>query len=179
VVELSRIGTIKDVARFLHLSWDTVKEIQKRYLYSHYNNPDITDVRHIGIDEFAVARGQVYKTIVVDLDTGRVIYIGDGKGGQALDGFWAKVKKAGIRIEAVTTDLSPAFISAVMTHLPNATLVFDHFHVVKLMNDAPDEIRRGLYRQEKDLNKRKVIKGTRWWLPGNGKDIFDHEFKPD
>jgi transposase len=94
-----------------------------------------------------------------------------------LDGFWAKVKKAGIRIEAVATDLSPAFISAVMTHLPNATLVFDHFHVVKLMNDAPDEIRRGLYRQEKDLNKRKVIKGTRWLLLCNGKDILDHEFK--
>jgi hypothetical protein len=45
------------------------------------------------------------------------------------------------------------------------------------MNDAPDEILRRLYRQEKDLNKRKVIKGTRWWLLCNGKDIFDHEFK--
>jgi transposase len=99
VVELSRTGTIKDVARYLHLSWDPVKEIRKRYLYSHYNNPDITGVRHIGIGKFAVAKGQIYKMIVVDLDTGRVIYIGDGKGSQALDGFWAKVKKAGIRIE--------------------------------------------------------------------------------
>ena len=44
VVELSRLGTIKDVANHLHLSWDTVKDIQKRYLYRHYNNPDISKV---------------------------------------------------------------------------------------------------------------------------------------
>jgi len=177
VVELSRVGTIKDVAHHLHLSWDTVKDIQKRYLYRNYNTPDISQVRHIGIDEFAVAKGHINKTIVVDLETGRVIYIGDGKGRGVLDEFWKKVTKAGIQIEAVATDLSPAFIVAVTTNLPKATLVFDHFHVVKLMNDALDEIRRGIYREEKDLNKRKVIKGTRWLLLCNGKDIFDNKYK--
>jgi transposase len=67
-------------------------------------------VRHIGIDEFAVAKGHIYKTIVVDLETGRVIHVGNGKENDALRGFWKKVEKAGIRIEAVGTDLSPAFI---------------------------------------------------------------------
>jgi transposase len=84
VVKLSRIGTIKDVANYLHLSWDTVKDIQKKYLYRHYNNPDFTGFRYIGIDEFAVAKGHIYKTIVVDLGTGRVIYIGECKGMEAL-----------------------------------------------------------------------------------------------
>lgn len=177
VVELCRLGTIKDVAKHLHLSWDTVKDIQKRYLYRNYNNPDISRVRHIGIDEFAVAKRHIYKTIVVDLETGRVIYIGQGKGKDALDGFWKKVRKAGIRIEAVATDLSPAFIAAVMANLPEATLVFDHFHVIKLMNEALDEIRREIYREEKELNKRNVIKCTRWLLLCNGKDIFDDKYK--
>lgn len=67
VVDLSRIGTIKDVANLLHLSWDTVKEIQKKYLYRQYNNPDFKGVRYIGIDGFAVAKGHIYKTIVADL----------------------------------------------------------------------------------------------------------------
>jgi transposase len=101
VVELSRTGTIKDVANHLHISRDTVKDIRKRYLYRHYNNPDISKISHTGIDEFAVAKGHIYKTIVVDLQTGRVIHIGDGKGGDALDGFWKKVKKAGAQTEAV------------------------------------------------------------------------------
>jgi transposase len=109
---------------------------------------------------------------MVNLQTNRVIYIGDSKGTNALDKFWLKVQQ-----EAVTTDLSPAFISSVMTNAPDATLVFDHFHVVKLMNDALDEILRSLYRQERDLNKRKVIKGTRWLLLCNGKDIDDENFK--
>lgn len=177
VVELSRIGTIKDVAHFLHLSWDTVKDIQKRYLQRHYGNPDLSKLEYIGIDEFAVAKGHIYKTIVVNLLTGQVVYIGDGKGADALDGFWKKLTKTDAVIKAVATDLSPAFISSVMTNVPDATLVFDHFHVVKLMNDALDNIRRSVYREEKDLNKRKVIKGTRWLLLHNGKDIFDDKFK--
>lgn len=177
VVELSHIGTIQDVARFLHLSWDTVKDIQKRYLQRHYGNPDLSTLECIGIDEFAVAKGHVYKTIVVNLMTGQVVYVGDGKGSDALDGFWKKVQKAGCVIKSVATDLSAAFISSVMSNAPNAVLVFDHFHVVKLMNDTLDEIRRSVYRDEKELNKRKVLKGTRWLLLCNGKDIFDQKFK--
>lgn len=57
VVELSRPGAIKDAANHLHLSRDTVKDIRKRYLYRNCNNPDISGVRHIGIDGFAVAGG--------------------------------------------------------------------------------------------------------------------------
>ena len=177
VVELSQISTIQDVARFLHLSWDTVKEIQKRYLQRHFSNPDLTGLEYIGIDEFAVSKGHVYKTIVVNLLTGQVVYIGDGKGSDALDNFWKKIKKCGVEIKAVATDLSAAFIASVMSNAPNAVLVFDHFHVVKLMNDTLDEIRRSVYRDEKDLNKRKVLKGTRWLLLCNGKDIFDRNFK--
>ena len=177
VVELSRIGTIKDVANFLHVSWDTVKDIQKRYLKEHFSNPSFLKVKRIGIDEFAISKGHVYKTIVVDLDTSRVIYMGDGKSAASLDKFWHKVRKKKVKIEAVATDLSAAYISSVMTNAPDAILVFDHFHIVKLMNDTIDNIRRDIYREETDLNKRKVIKGTRWLLLCNGKDIFDDKFK--
>ena len=173
VVELSRIGTIKDVAHFLHISWDTVKDIQKRYLQRHYGHPDLSKLKHIGIDEFAVAKGHVYKTIVVDLDTGHVVYVGNGKGSDALDGFWKKAAKVGAKIEAISTDLSAAFIYAVMHNAPQATLVFDHFHVVKLMNDTLDTLRRQAYAQEADLMKRKILKGTRWLLLCNGEDIYD------
>ena len=65
-----------------------VKEIQSVYLERHYSPPSLKGVRNIGIDEFAVKKGHIYKTIVVDLDTGRIIYVGDGKGTDALDRFW-------------------------------------------------------------------------------------------
>lgn len=55
--------------------------------------------------------------------------------------------------------------------------VFDHFHVVKLMNKKLDDIRRAPYNMEKDINKRKVLRGTRYILLSNGADIFDKEYK--
>ena len=68
VMDLLDIATIKSVAEYLHLTWDTVKDIHKRRLKARYGNPDIRGVRNIGIDEFAVRKGHIYKTIVVDLD---------------------------------------------------------------------------------------------------------------
>ena len=73
--------------------------------------------------------------------------------------------------------LSAAFISSVLENCPNAVHVFDHFHVVKLMNEKLDEIRRAQYNMEKDINKRKVLKGTRYLLLRNGAVIFDKEYK--
>lgn len=168
---MSKMGTISDVARFLGVSWDTVKDIQKDHLDRHYGRPNLKGLRHIGIDEFAVAKGHVYMTIVVNMETGQVVYVGDGKGADALDGFWKRVRRAGCHIESVATDLSQAFISAVRENLPDAVQVFDHFHVIKLMNDRLDKIRRATYQRENDENRRRVIKGQRWILLCNGEDL--------
>ena len=177
VVGLLRGMTLQDVSNHLGVSWDTVKEIHSTYLERHYSPPSLEGVENIGIDEFAVRKGHVYKTIVVDLDSGRVLYVGDGKGADALTKFWRKVKRKDIKIKHVATDLSAAFIASVMENCPEAVHVFDHFHVVKLMNEKLDDIRRKVYSMEKDVNKRKVLKGTRYLLLGNGADIFDKQHK--
>ena len=95
--------------------------------------------------------------------------------------LWSDSGKRGRRkklhIKYIATDLSAAFISSVLGNCPNAVLVFDHFHVVKLMNEKLDEIRRAQYNMEKDINKRKVLKGTRYLLLRNGANIFDKEYK--
>ena len=177
VVGLLKAMTLKDASNQLGVTWDTIKDIHTRYLERHYAPPSLDGGDCIGIDEFAVRKGHVYKTIVVDLRSGRILYVGEGKGADALDGFWKRVKRKGIDIKYVATDLSAAFISSVYENCPNAVHVFDHFHVVKLMNEKLDDIRRVQYSMEKDINKRKVLKGTRYLLLGNGKDIFDKEYK--
>ena len=171
VLDLCKIGTITDIAKFVHMSWDTVKDILKAELGRKYSRPDLSGLRYIGIDEFAVAKGHIYMTIVVDLETGRIVYVGNGKGADALDGLWPKLKRAGCRIEAVSSDLSEAFIAAVREHLPEAVQVYDHFHIVKLMNDKLDKVRRDTYNQETDENKRRLIKGQRWLLLANGNNL--------
>lgn len=176
VLDLLRMGnTIKDVAQHLHVGWNMVKDIHKKYLKSKYSCPDIRQVRHIGIDEFSTRKGHVYKTIVVDLDTGRIIHVGEGKGKEALDGFWKRVRRNKVRIGIVTSDLSAAFIASVMENAPNAIHVYDKFHVTKLANEAVDAVRRNVYAQETDMERRKIIKGSRWLLLTKDKDIFDDE----
>lgn len=170
-LELSRIGTIQDVANHLQISWDVVKEIQKEYLQAHYGKPDIKNVQRIAIDEFAVKKGHNYMTVVLDLDTGIVIHVGDGKGVEALTGFWERVKRNKVKIQAVAIDMSPSYIAAVMENLPEAKLVFDHFHIVKMLNDELSELRRELYTQETSLNKKILLKGTRWLLLKNSENL--------
>ena len=175
ILELSKIGTIQDVANHLGMSWDIVKEIQKEHLQLHYGRPDIKHVKHIAIDEFAVKKGHKYMTVVVDLDTGIIIYVGEGKGMDALEGFWIRIKRNKVQIEAVAIDMSPAYISAVTNNIPEAQIVFDHFHVIKLYNDVISKLRRDLYNQETDINKRELIKGTRWLLLKNNEDLDDEK----
>ena len=177
VVDLLRGMTLQDVANHLNISWNTVKEIHSTYLLRHYCPPSLKGVKNIGIDEFAVRKGHIYKTIVVDLDSGRIVYVGDGKGIDALKKFWKRVKRHKVKIEHIATDLSAAFIASVLENCSGAVHVFDHFHVVKLMNEHLDDIRRKVYTMEKDINKRKVLKGTRYLLLGNGADIFDKQYK--
>lgn len=177
VIDLSRFATIQDIAWFLQVSWDVVRNIQMEFLQKEYANPSLKGLRYIGIDEFAIRKGHVYKTIVVDLESGRIVYVGDGNGKESLKGFWERLGDDKDSIEAVTTDMSSAYTGEVMEHLPNAALVIDHFHVVKLMNDKIDKLRRQTVHMEKDRNKRRVIKGTRWLLLRNGSDLFDQKFR--
>jgi transposase len=163
-LELSQLMTIRDVARHLNVSWDVIKQIQKRDLTRRFSKPSLRQVKRIAIDEISVRKGHNYLTVVLDMIAGAVIFVGDGKGAAALEPFWRRLKRSRAKIEAVAMDMSPAYISAVISHLPEATIVFDHFHVIKLFNDKLSDLRRDLYREMKDQLHKDVLKGTRWLL---------------
>jgi transposase len=163
-LELSRYMTIKDVAEHLGISWDVIKQIQKADLQRRFGKPRLRDLRGIAIDEISTAKGHRYLTIVLDLDSGAVVHVGRGKGGDALKEFWTRLRRSGAKIEAVATDMSPAYIDAVTTCLPDAVLVFDRFHVIKLYNDKLSELRRAMHRELEDTMHKDVLKGVRWLL---------------
>ncbi len=163
-LELSRRMTIRDVAKHLGVGWDMIKDIQKRDLSRRYAKPKLKHLRHIAIDEIAIAQGHRYLTVVLDLDSGAVVFVGDGKGAKALQPFWKRLKGSKAKIEAVAMDMSPAYRGAVSTHLPKAKIVFDRFHVMKLFNEKLSELRRALHRAATDVMQKKVLKGTRWLL---------------
>ena len=164
VLELSRYMTIKDVACHLGVSWDVVREIQKKYLHKRFGKPKLKHVKQIAIDEISTGKGHHYVTIVMDLKSGAVLHVGQGKGGDALTSFWIRLCASHAKVEAVATDMSPAYIEAVTANLPDAALVFDRFHVIKLYNDKLSDLRRDLHRQLADTMQKDVLKGVRWLL---------------
>jgi len=171
VLELSHHMTIRDVAEHLGVGWDLVKGIQKRSLSRRFRRVELKHLRRIAIDEISIGRGHRYLTVVLDLQSGAVVFVGDGKGAEALQPFWKRLKRCRAKIEAVAMDMSPAYISAVQTHLSKAVIVFDHFHVLKLFNDHLSDLRRQVYREAKEQLHKEVLKGTRWLLLKNPENL--------
>jgi transposase len=170
-LELSRLMTIQDVAQHLQVSWDTIKDIQKRDLQHRYRKPRLAKLKQIAIDEIAIGKGHRYLTVVLNLETGAVVFVGDGKGADALEPFWKRLRAARAKIEAVATDMSVAYIQAVRDHLGDAVHVFDHFHVIKLFNEKLSDFRRELYREATEQMHKDVLKGLRWLLLKNPENL--------
>jgi transposase len=171
VLTLARRMSLKDVAELLSVGWDLVKDIFKRYLKHRFGQPPLKRLKYIAIDEISVRKGHKYLTLVMDLKSGAVVFVGDGKGGDALKPFWERLKRSGAKIEAVAMDLGPAYISAALENLPGVPQVFDRFHVVKLMNEKLTEIRRRLHRELEDGLGKEVLKGSRWILMKNPENL--------
>jgi transposase len=170
-LELSRFMTIFDVSKHLKTSWGMVKDIQKRYLSKKFSSPSLKHIERIAIDEISIGKGHEYLTVVLNLTTGAVIFVGKGKGTDALIPFWRRIKRIKSKIKAVAIDMSPAYISAVLENLPKAAIVFDHFHVVKYFNDKLSDFRRSLFNFLQDQNEKRILKGTRWLLLKNPENL--------
>jgi transposase len=169
-LDLSRLMTIQDVADHLVIGWDVIKDIQARHLQRQFGKPKLHQLKQIAIDEINVGKGHRYLTIVLDLLSGAVVFVGDGKGVDALKPFWKRLRRSHAKIEAVATDMSAAYIRAVRENIERAVHVFDRFHVVKLFNDKLSAFRRQLF-HELTARGQRLLKGIRWLLLKNPENL--------
>ena len=145
IVELRRDMSIHAISQYYHIPWSTVKNIEKRYLQTKFKTIPLKKVKVIGIDEIAIGRKKgkpVYWTIVRDLVSGAVLHVDKGKEGDSLKSFLFRLHCSKAKIELVAMDMGAAYTLWVKENLPGAAIVFDHFHVIKLMNDKLDMVRR-------------------------------------
>jgi len=161
--ELCRAGlSITAVADHLDLDPKTIKTFDKAALESQFGKTDYTGLRRLAIDEIAVKKGHSYMTVVLDYDTGRVVWMGEGRQIATLDDFFRKmppaVRKA---ICAVAIDMWEPYIHCVKHWCKNADIVFDLFHVVKAFNKVIDDIRNEEFRKS-DAAGRTTLKGSKY-----------------
>jgi transposase len=166
---LSRL-TIQDITEVFGISWNTIRDIDILRL-KKLTRPGLKGLTHLAIDEKHLGQQYGFVTIVIDLHTRAIVAVLKGRGKAALAPFFLKLKAAGAKVQAVATDMAGGYIAAVQELLPKATLVFDHFHIIKLMNDKLTSLRRDMYHELKDKLHRDVIKGTRWLLVKNPENL--------
>jgi len=166
VLALRSAMSISDTARFTGLHWETVKNIEKAWLEKKYERIRLGQVSILGIDEVYLGKKRGYITVVRDMESGAVLFIGKGKGGDALKKFRKRIKRKAGQIKAVVMDMANSYSAWVEDVLPNAEIVYDHFHVIKLMNDRMDNLRRTTMNKLADEQK-KELKGKRYLLLRN------------
>jgi transposase len=147
-------SSLKDIADHVGYDWNVIKEIHKQALKRQFGRTPLKHLKRIAIDEIYLGRKLKYRTLVLDLGTGAIVYVAKGRDSEALQPFWRSLRGSGARVKAVAMDMSKAYIAAVTKHLPEAQIVFDPFHVVKLLNGHLDEIRRGLVREAEKKRKK-------------------------
>ncbi|WP_083318483.1 ISL3 family transposase [Thalassotalea crassostreae] len=170
---LLRVLPIKHISQHTGLHWHTIKEIDKRRLAREVKGPDWSSITKLVMDEFAVFKGHRYATVIVDADTYQVLWIGEGRSRKQIRPFFEMLGEHCKNIEAVAMDMNTAFDLEVQQHCPNATIVYDLFHVVaKYGREVIDRVRIDQANKLKhDKKARKWVKRSRWVLLKNRENL--------
>jgi len=162
-VQLCRWGlSVTAVADHLDLDPKTVKALDHAALEVEFGKTDYAGLRRLAIDEIAVKKGHNYMTVVLDYDTGRVVWMGRGRQTATLDEFFRKMPPTvRICIQAVAIDMWEPYIQCVRRWCKNADIVFDLFHVVKAFNEVIDKIRNEEFRKATE-DERDILKGSKY-----------------
>jgi transposase len=168
--------SISATSKFTGLHWETIKSIEKNWLKKTYKKVRLDDVSYLGIDEVYLGKKLGYITVVRDLDSGAVLFIGKGKGGDALKKFRNRIKRKRKQIKAVAIDMANSYTAWVSEVLPEADIVYDHFHVIKSMNDKLNTLRRKTMNELEDDQKAE-LKGKRFLFLRNEESLSDESQK--
>lgn len=132
----------------------------QHYVETAVASMDLAAARRVCIDETASRRGQSYVTIVADVDARKVVYVTEGRGADAVARFADHVdahNSDASRIKEVCIDMSAAYIKGVTDNLTEASITFDKFHAVKLVNDAVDRVRRTESKGRPELKRSRYL----------------------
>jgi transposase len=154
--------------QLMAINWRTVGTIVERVVAQRLDARRLEELYLIGVDEVSHRRHHQYLTVVVDHLKSRVVWMGEGKGEETLNGFFDELGNDRTQqLTHVTQDLSAAFSKVVKQRAPQAVQVFDRFHVQKLANEALDEVRRDEVRQVAGTEAAAGVKKSRWALLKN------------
>lgn len=145
IMVLVREMPVNAVARLVGEHDTRIWRVLRHHVAEARAHQDFSKVKTISVDEKSFRRGHSYLTFVMDLDARRLMFGTEGRDASTLGAFVKDLKAHGgvaEQILDVCCDMSPAFLKGIQAHLPKAQVTLDRFHLMKLMNDALDAVRR-------------------------------------
>jgi len=175
---LCRHMSIQAVSRHLEIRWETVKNMDKAYLEATLPDLDpsqLYNLKYIGVDEVARAKGHDYMTVIYDMEQGHLIGVETGRTAEVFSTFLKKIpKEVALKIEAVAMDMGPAYQKSTRENLPNAAIVFDRFHVMQNYMKALSNQRRIEFRKA-DKAGQDLLKGTHYLVLKNASKLDENQ----
>ena len=150
ILLLGQQMSVSATARHLGESDKRLWRVLDHYVMEAHGAKDWSQVRRIMIDETSARKGHRYVTVVLDAQSHDLLLMVEGRSAEAVAEFVAAMPAHGAKAEAITEvvmDMSPAYIAGVQAHFPNARIVFDLFHIMKLAGEALDAVRKNLRKQ--------------------------------
>ncbi len=172
LLQLCRHMPVEQVAKMTNVSDNKLWRMLDLYVEAARFGEDCRQLSTVGVDETSVAKGHDYITLFVDMDQRKTLHIADGKGSETVKNFADYLVEHDGKpeqIEAVSCDMSPAFIKGVNDNLPNAEITFDKFHILKIVNEAVDDVRR------KEAKTNPLLKKTRYIFLKNEANLTDKQ----
>jgi transposase len=159
MLEFCKHMPVHQVGKMIGISDGRLWRMLELYVDAARFDEDYSGVTAVGMDETSIAKGHAYITLFVDMIARRTIHVAEGKGSVTVKGFVQDLEQHGgnaAQITEASCDMSPAFIKGTQENLPNAAITFDKFHILKIINEAVDEVRR----EEAKTNP--LLKGSRY-----------------
>jgi transposase len=160
ILELVKVMPVHQVGQLMSTYDGKLWKMIKAYTSIARSQEDYSGVKVVGVDETAARRGHDYVTLFVDLEEKRTVFVTDGRDQQVVEEFVEDLvahKGTSENITQVSCDMSPAFIRGVEDNLPHAAIVFDRFHVTKVINEAVDTVRKAEVGQNPILRNSKYL----------------------
>lgn len=151
---------VQSVAEIIDEHDTRIWRVLSHYIPESRSGEDHSQVKVVGVDETSCAKFHKYISLFVDLDNNKVLYVCEGKGSNVIASFREDLEKhngAADKIEMFCSDMSPAFISGITEQFPGSSLTFDKFHVMKMINDAIDQVRREEQHRNAELKNSRYI----------------------
>jgi transposase len=163
VAFLSEKMSLSDVGQLTGLGWRTIKAIDKAKLRDLILDVRQLEPKRLGIDEIAYQKGHKYLTVVRDIDLGKVIWVGTKRKRETLDKFFSELGiRKSMQIKVIVVDMWDPYIASIKANT-RAAIVFDKFHISKVVNDAVDKVRKKEFAKA-DKEERKLMKKKRFLI---------------